>query len=123
MFASLRERDSSLAGKIDAVVADHERIVRQGRRLLQLIRGIEEDALVERSDLINAGRSYFENLERHMLEEESVLFDAARTRLRPADWRSIESRIEQQTDPLFGEAGRREFERLWHRIEAHEHSA
>jgi len=120
VFEHLRSRAPEMSVQIDAVLAEHEKIVAKGKELLEIIQSIEEGAMVQRSHVLEVGREYLEKLREHMSVEETELFPAARERLDETDWRQIEDVVGQQSDPLFGPALEREFERLWNRIQVHQ---
>jgi hemerythrin-like domain-containing protein len=119
VFEYLRAKAPHLSARIDATIAEHEKIIAQGQDLLEIVRSIEEDAMVERARVLEVGRRYLDGLDRHMSMEEQELFPAARKFLEPSDWQGVEARVGRQSDPLFGPNTDREFKRLWKRIQLH----
>ena len=121
VFERLKERVPNAAEDVDALLAEHEELIARGRRFLEAIRAIEEEAFVLRADLVSRGHDYLSMLERHMDAEEGNLFPRARKELTEEDWAYLGERIEQRADPLFGAALDEDYRRLWLRIQAHRH--
>lgn len=120
VFEHLSKRAPEMQPDLDAILAEHEAIIDAGRRFLDAIEAAEEDAMVQRVDLIELGREYLAKLKRHMDIEEARLFPAARTSLTDADWASVHEQVDQRSDPLFGPSRDEEYRRLWRMIELHE---
>jgi 4a-hydroxytetrahydrobiopterin dehydratase len=120
VFEHLSERAPEIKPDLDAILAEHEAIIDAGRRFLDAIEAAEDDAMVQRSDLVKLGREYLARLQRHMDIEEARLFPAARASLTDADWASVRERVDARSDPLFGPSRDEQYRRLWQLIELHE---
>ena len=105
--------------EIEALRSEHVRLIASARAMLGAVRAVEEDALVTRAELLEAGRAYVDTLERHIDKEEAGLFRLAAEHLDAADWAAIAAAIDAMDDPLFGPAVARDHRRLWQRITAH----
>jgi hemerythrin-like domain-containing protein len=120
VFARLRHVAPEAGTDIDALLAEHEKLLAYGREFLRAIRAIEEDAVVTRAEFLEKGRGYLELLSGHMNREEAGLFRLAAEHLDVADWEEIGARVEAMEDPLFGSAVNADYRRLWQRITAHQ---
>jgi len=119
VFAQLEKVVPEASAEIRDLLAEHADLIGKGRAFLDLVRAIEEEAVVTRTELLSKGRSYLDRLTSHMNKEEARLFRLAAERLDQADWAAIGRRVEAMEDPLFGLAVSVDFRRLWQRISAH----
>lgn len=120
VFLHLRKRAPQMADEIDAIAAEHESIIGKGKRFLDSVVAVGEDAFVSRDDLVRIGRAYVETLWKHMSIEEASLFPAAATVLDQSDWDSVRQQFDYGPDPLFGTAIDQDYERLWKLIQLHD---
>jgi hemerythrin-like domain-containing protein len=120
VFEVLEQRAPEAAADIEAIAAEHERLVEQGRVFLEGLEALKDEAILPRAELLGSGRTYFTALHKHMSVEESTLFPLADRKLTEADWHAIRERILVATDPLFGPMQDANFRRLWQRIVAHQ---
>lgn len=88
---------------IRELIVDHRSIAQEGLRFLDSLRGVENDAVVQRAELIEQGERYIHHLRQHMDKEEGELFPKALEILQPNDWEIIDARLGPRPDPLFGD--------------------
>ena len=119
VFEKLKERSPEVSEEVDSLLAEHVELIERGRRFLEAIRAVADESLVLREDFLRRGREYLSLLERHMDVEEGRLFPLATRELTDEDWASLNERVEQRADPLFGPALDEDYRRLWRRIQAH----
>lgn len=119
VFAQLRLVSPEAGTDIDALLAEHERLLTYGREFLSTLRAIEEEAVVTREAFLAKGREYLDLLVEHMNKEEAGLFRLAAEHLDESDWEAIGARVKAIEDPLFGPAVNADYRRLWQRITAH----
>lgn len=119
VFDRLKQCEPAMADELDAVLAEHEDIIALGRRFLDAVEAVEEEAMVSRAELLRLGRDYLTRLNRHMDAEEARLFPAATASLTESDWEQIRARIQDREDPLFGASRERAYSRLWQLIQSH----
>jgi hemerythrin-like domain-containing protein len=119
VFRHLQSRAPETASDVDALLAEHHRLVDGGTAFLKAIQSVEHEAMMPRTRLLSLGRAYADLLRQHMDTEEGRLFPQARDRLTAADWEAINAEVKAQPDPLFGPALKTEFRRLLQRITAH----
>jgi hemerythrin-like domain-containing protein len=120
VFEVLERRAPEAVPEIEAIAAEHDRLVKQGRVFLEQIEALKDEAILPRAEVLRSGRVYFAALHKHMSVEESMLFPLADRSLTEADWHEIRERILVTTDPLFGPTKDANFRRLWQRIAAHQ---
>ncbi len=121
VFEVLRRRAPEASAQIAAIESEHDKLVRQGRELLESVEALKDEAILSRGEILRRGKAYFDALHAHMSLEESTLFPLADRALTAADWHVVRERILVGADPLFGPTKDADFRRLWQRIEAHEH--
>ena len=120
VFDRLRVRSPEMAAEIDAIEAEHESIIEKGKRFLDSIIAVGEEAFVSRTDLVQLGREYVATLWKHMSAEEAKLFPAAAALLDESDWNSVRKQIDYRPDPLFGASLDEEYRQLWKLIQLHD---
>jgi len=119
VFARLRQTAPSAGREIDKLLAEHVELIACGREFLDMVRAVEDEAVVARAAFLKKGRSYLKLLATHMKNEETGLFGLAAERLGAEDWEAIGARVAAMEDPLFGSTVAADFRRLWQRITAH----
>jgi hemerythrin-like domain-containing protein len=97
-FAKLAERVPLNRAFVEALLAEHAVITRSGEDLVLLLEEVLDGAFVERAEVEKPGREYVRRLRSHMAGEESLFPDVKRM-LRAPDWREIERRIPERSDP------------------------
>lgn len=119
VFERLKQRAPDSAEDVNSILAEHKELIARGRRFLDVIRAVAQEAFVLREDLLHRGHDYLSMLERHMNTEEDQLLPRARKELTDEDWEHLGKRIDRRPDPLFGPALDEDYRRLWRRIQAH----
>lgn len=120
VFIYLRKRSPEMGPEIDAIAAEHESIIMKGKRFLDSVVAVGEEAFVSRTDLVQFGREYVATLWKHMSVEEARLFPAAASSLDESDWDSVQKQIDYGPDPVFGASIDKDYERLWKLIQLHD---
>lgn len=119
VFERLKARVPDSRTALDAILAEHDDLIRKGRAFLDHLDAARDEAMVRRDRLVEAGKDYFSMLNEHMSTEERELFPLADRALTSEDWDEIDARIERRPDPIFGAALDEQYRRLWQRIQAH----
>src|SRR5262245_20107122 len=113
-FARLVERDPALQLPVARRLQEHRVIAAAGEKLLKLLQGAVDGALIERSAIEAAAATYLVYYRHHLAAEEQELIPRAAQLLTPSDWAAVAA-APTGVDPLFGqdyEARYRELRRL-----------
>ena len=93
-------------------VDTHERV----HQFRQLIRGLLKEAIVPRSNVVDAARDFIEAERRHMHMEEERFFPVAEKCLRSEDWLRIHHDLTKDRDPAIFDQIEDEFGELRERL-------
>ncbi len=118
MFQRMRARGvvSATEDTIAALLREHGALAKKGEAFHDVLRRVVDGAMVERQELLAAGRDYVEFLRYHARLEEEAVFAEAEMLLGDADWPVIMQTFEAQADPVFGPTVDREFRALYQHI-------
>ena len=103
-FAKVAERRPNKRGDIEALHGEHEAIRKAGRKLVEMLEEVLDDAILARHEVEEPGREYIRHLRDHMRREEA-LFPAVAAVLRAEDWAAIDRELPRQADPLVAARG------------------
>lgn len=113
-FEKVAERDPRARPMFARLVQEHRDIDAAGARLVELLEGVLDDAILSREAVEEPGREYIRRLRGHMASEE-VLFPFVVTWLEAQDWIEIDSKIPPTADPLLSPHGSETYTAL-HRV-------
>ena len=117
VFAQLKTRVPGAATDVDRMLTEHSTLLAKSHLFLEAIQAVEEGTIMRRNEFVHLGQDYFDFLAEHMRVEESRLFPVAEEQLTDADWTEVDQRVQQITDPVFGETVDEDYQRLWQRIQ------
>lgn len=112
IFARLRLRDPSAAGKIGSLAREHRRGASRLRKVADAIDLVLSDEEVLRSNVDTIVREFVTHERRHVMMEDREFFPAALKALEPEDWEKIASTARSNKDPLFSDATEDRFSRV-----------
>jgi len=115
-FARLVGRDPAMSLPVARRLQEHRVIAAAGDALLEVLQGIVEGALVERSALETAASTYIVYYRHHLAAEEHYVIPRAGEVLTAQDWAAIAAVAPAGTDPLFGGAADARYGELRRRI-------
>jgi hemerythrin-like domain-containing protein len=101
-FRRLAARDAGLEVLLNRLLQEHRVLAVAGGTLLQILDGILEDVVVERSAVEAAAAQYLLYYEHHLAKEESEILPRAAQLLTPDDWAAVATAIPGAPDALFG---------------------
>jgi hemerythrin-like domain-containing protein len=116
VFRVLKERNTTLAGAVGDVEADHPVEGERLRRFAQMVEDILADQELPRQEFHAAAEDFIQHQRRHMGMEERLLFPAALEALTAEDWAQIDARTEDHKDPIFDGAILSKFQNLHNTI-------
>ena len=115
-FARLVERDPALELQLARRLQEHRVIAAAGERLLEVLEGAAEGALIERSAVEAAAATYLVYYRHHLAAEEQEVIPRAAQLLTPGDWAAVAAAAPGGFDPLFGEASEARYRELRRQI-------
>jgi hemerythrin-like domain-containing protein len=99
LYQRLKDRAGAARVHIDEIAHEHADLGRQAAVCSSLVAAAPEDRDTEAA--ATALRSYVDELEAHMYQEEKHLFRLANLLLSSTDWRAVEQQLACRRDPLF----------------------
>jgi hemerythrin-like domain-containing protein len=115
-FARLVERDPSMALPVARRLQEHRVIAAAGDHLLELVQGIVDGALTERSAIETAAATYLLYYRHHLAAEEQQVVPRAGELLSPDDWAAVAGAAPAGSDPLFGDDSEARYRELRRQI-------
>ena len=116
LFKAMRERGAEAGTHVADLEEDHARGEDALRRLAQCLIRYEEGGEQEFPAFEREVENFVRNYRDHMRKEEDIVFPLAERLLSASDWQAIDRAFEENRDPLAGERGTRDFEKLFDRI-------
>jgi hemerythrin-like domain-containing protein len=115
-FAKVAQREPRSDRMVSDLVAEHKEIEESGEKLVEMLEGVLDEAILTREAVEKPGREYIERLRAHMHSEE-VLFPFVAMWLGDDDWAAIDRQIPPRIDPLLAPEGRETYEALSRLVE------
>lgn len=120
IFAQLRANHPEQAATVGDLAKEHLEARARAQRIRDNINALFRDAILPRDTFVSAARNFIEAERQHMRMEEEHFFPLSEKILTPGDWKSIEARLQNEHDPLFGGRVEGEFKVLRDRLLAWE---
>lgn len=120
VFEHLRNQDPEAAARVGDLAHEHRDCGARARRFRDNITALFHEAVLPRTTLVNAARSFIEAERDHMRMEEELFFPLAEQKLAAADWDGIAGRLQSERDPLFENRDEERFRVLRERLLASE---
>ncbi len=108
----LREREPDVASAFETLDSEHQLLADETTRFADLVRLVAGDSQVARDQLTEVGSAFVDGYRRHMKFEEDAFFPAAEKHLSDDDWSSVDARLHQPDDPLFGDSAVKTYRRV-----------
>ena len=112
VYGRLRDRNPALAAEVGDLEEDHRKLAEMTLSLSALIERALAEETVNREQVHNLTRDFIGRYRRHIKREEQSVFPAALDALSDQDWSDIDSQLDDQDDPLFGEVAADYFKTL-----------
>ena len=110
-FVKVAEREPRASRMVAELVGEHKDIEEDGEKLVEMLEGVLDEAILSRDAVEAPGRDYIKRLRGHMHSEE-VLFPFVQMWLGPADWAEIDRKVPARIDPLLEPHGHEAYESL-----------
>jgi hemerythrin-like domain-containing protein len=110
-FVKVAEREPRSGRMVSELLDDHKVIEESGEKLVEMLEGVLDEAILARDAVEAPGRDYIKRLRGHMHSEE-VLFPFVQMWLGAEDWAEIDSKIPSVVDPLLEPHGHEAYETL-----------
>jgi hemerythrin-like domain-containing protein len=101
-FARVVEREPAMQLPIARRLQEHRVIAAAGEKLLEILQGVGEGALIERYAVEAAAATYLLYYRHHLAAEEQEVMPRAAQLLTPSDWAAVAA-ASGGVDPLFGQ--------------------
>lgn len=102
VFHALLERRPECAETVGDLVVEHAALGGLARHFAEAVTNVMQDAELTRQAFDNVVRQFIEAQRAHIDKEEGGLFPQAAEALTEEDWNTIDARITNAEDPLFG---------------------
>lgn len=113
IFEKLKERAPNARPIVDTLMEEHKALAEKGAQFFESLQTVVSESMVPRETLESQGRDYIAFLRSHMKKEEDQVFPLASKVLREQDWAEIDTAIESQADPVFGQVVARKYRALY----------
>lgn len=120
VYRVLVERSPEVAGTVGDIEAEHVSIGELVKLFAQAVRNVTQDVVVPRETFDHIVRHFIDEQRKHIDVEEGQLFPLALEVLTADDWTTVDGRVGDQNDPLFGDLPEERFAELRSDIEAWE---
>jgi len=97
---------------------EHQQIINETNTVLELFNNVAEDCIVTADELLNAARHFITLQKQHLEKENEHVYPLMDTSFSEKDWLEIEKEVVLQSDPLFGNTSRKEYDHLYRYIMA-----
>lgn len=118
MFDRLREVDPGSSEHIDKLLQGHETIHDASNKLYFAVMRANNGENIHRGKMARDLKHFIDGYEKHMHDEDGVVFVRALQALNDDDWEQLDEGLEHIDDPLFGTRVRRRYRRLANTLEA-----
>lgn len=118
MFERVLKLHSPSSSQIDKLVEGHVYIHDMSNKLYVMAMRANNGENIRRKVFARDLRCFFDGYEKHMHEEDEIVFVRALAVLDDADWADLDARLEDIDDPLFGTRVRRRYRRLANVLDA-----
>ena len=118
LFDRLREIDSGSGAILDKLLAGHKEINRESNHLYFTVMRANSGEAIRKSRLADSLDHFLKGYEKHIHDEDEIVFVRAMEMLSDEDWADVEGGMEYVEDPLFGKRVRRRYRRLANVLEA-----
>ena len=113
LFRLMRLRSAEAIPLVDALQEEHRLATDHLDNMRQAFAQAEAG---QQAALVHSLRDYCQRLKSHIYTEESKALPMARKILTAEDWQEIDTRFQENNDPLFGIEAQAEFQELYHRV-------
>ena len=110
-FAKVAEREPRSTRMVADLLKEHAEIEESGEKLVEMLEGVLDEAILSRDAVEAPGREYIKRLRAHMHSEE-VLFPFVQMWLGAEDWAAIDRKVPPSVDPLLEPHGHEAYESL-----------
>jgi len=116
IFEKLIQKSVKESELIKELQNEHQQIIYETNKVLELFNNVAEDCIVPANELLTAAR-HFITLQKHHLEKENEhVYPLMDTSFSDKDWREIEKEVTLQSDPLFDNRSKKEYDHLYRYI-------
>ena len=120
IFATLKTIEPDCLAKVDELSKEHKQLAAAGLALKDAVYSVISGAIISKDDILDHASAYINLLRNHMNTEEGNIFPKIKELLTDTDWQSIDKKLQQTEDPLFGAIVQAQFAKLYDGIEKYD---
>ena len=113
IFALLKKKSPAFAARVDKLYNEHVSMGEASESLLEMITELQGNAVLPRSQIVQAFRDYLRQYREHIDREDKEMMPAAEKALEANDWKQLEKQFATNADPLFGKILQRQYQSLY----------
>ena len=122
IFDKLIQKDVKESTLIKELKNEHQEIIQETNRIYELFQDVAEDCIVSTDKLLETARHYVKLQKQHLDKENEHIYPLMDTAFSEKDWSEIEKQVTLQSDPLFNNQSKKEYDHLYRYILALEKS-
>ena len=116
IFNKLLQKEVKESKLIKQLQNEHERIVLETKEINELFNSVADDCIVSAVELLSSARKYIAMQKKHLNKENEFVYPLMETEFTEQDWREIEKEVKIQSDPLFNNRSKKEYDQLYRYI-------
>ncbi len=116
IFNKLQEKDVEESNLIEQLKAEHQEIIQATNNIYDLFNMVAKDCIVPANQLLESARHYIDLQKRHIEKENECVYPLMNRLFTDQEWSTIAKEIKFQTDPVFANQSKKEYEDLYHYI-------
>lgn len=116
IFDHLLEKGVKECPLIEQLKQEHNVIIQETDKVHQLFDMVANDCIVSADELLGSAHHFITLQQKHLEKENEFIYPLMDTCFSDSEWKSIESEVKIQDDPLFKKPSKKEFEFLYHYI-------
>ncbi|MCP5245383.1 MAG: hemerythrin domain-containing protein [Burkholderiales bacterium] len=116
IFNRLLNKEVKESKLIKQLQDEHEKIVLETKEINELFNSVADDCIVSAVELLSSARKYIALQKKHLNKENEFVYPLMDTEFSEQDWREIEKEVKIQSDPLFNNRSKKEYDQLYRYI-------
>ncbi len=116
IFDRLLEKDVQESDLIEQLKDEHQQIMQETKKICELFNSVAEDCIVSAEELLTGARHFITLQRQHLEKENEFIYPLMDTVFSEKEWNEIEKEIKLQSDPLFNNPSKKEYDHLYRYI-------
>lgn len=98
---------------LENLIIEHEKIILETVKINELFQTAADDCIVSANVLVDGARDFITLQRTHLETENELIYPLIENAFDPDEWKAIESEIKMQSDPLFNNPSKKEYNHLY----------